>query len=198
MAVAAGAAVAAETATTMAAVSAAVGIASTAYSLYAANQNANAQMEAAEAHNQQVLESTIANYDQLSELELEAQQQSLEESMDMQKDYLSERGRVNVMAAYSGTAGMSVGSQLQDLERDKYANFNTIQLNQQAQFDNIADQAESLRYGAQGRMNVSPISRPSWASAALDMGTSVIGGLQGYEQAKKGVELGESALTSGG
>ncbi|WWT42369.1 hypothetical protein [Vibrio phage Va-ZX-1] len=198
VAAAGGAAAASSTAaTTAAAVTAAVSIASAAYSMYAANQNAKAQEEAAERRNKQLVETTIANYDELSEQELEAQQASLEDSLSMQKDYLKEKGRINVMAAYSGVGGMSVASQLQDLERTKFSNFNIIQQNQQAEYDNIADQAESMRYGAMGSMDVRPISRPSAVAGLLNIGSAALQGYSGYQQAKSEVAPAEPALKSG-
>lgn len=196
---AAGAAAASSTAaTTAAAITAAVSIASAAYSMYAANQNAEAQQEAAEKRNQQLVETTIANYDELSEQELEAQQASLEDSLSMQKDYLKEKGRINVMAAYSGVAGMSVASQLQDLERTKFSNFNIIQQNQQAEMDNVADQAESMRYGAMGRMDVTPISRPSAVAGLLNIGSAALQGYAGYKQASAEASKAAPAIKSGG
>lgn len=198
VAAAAGAATAATattTATTLAAVTAAVSIASTAYSLYAADQNADAQMAAAERQNEQKVQSAIANYDELSEVEQEAYQQSLEDSMTMQRQYLREKGRINVMAAYAGTGGMSVARQLNDLERTKYSNFNVIQQDQQAAFDNIADQAESIKFGAAASMNVAPVSRPSWFASAVDIGTAALNGYSGYDKAVTAANQAQPANT---
>lgn len=189
------AATASSTATTLAAVTAAVSIASTAYSLYAANENASAQVEAAEAQNEQKVQSAIANYDELSEVEQDAYQRSLEDSLDMQKDYLKEKGRINVMAAYAGTGGMSVAGQLQDLERAKYQNYNTIQLDQQAAFDNVADQAQSIRFGTAASMNRQAVSRPSWFGSALELGATSLNAYSGYKKATTALDQAEPANT---
>lgn len=203
MAVAAvgGAAAASSAATAATAVAVAVSVASAAYSMYSARQNAQAQEEAAEKRNKQQVETTIANYGELSEAELDAQKQSLDDSLTMQREYLREKGRINVMAAYSGTGGMSVASQLQDLERVKFNNYDALQMSQQASFDNIADQAESMRYGAMASMDVTPISRPSWFAGALNIGSAAVSGYSGIQKAQAAQELAQPAqpkLTAGG
>ncbi|CAM0031716.1 internal virion protein [Vibrio phage D529] len=163
-----------------------------------ASKNASAQEEAAERRNDQLVEQTIANYDELSQVELEAQNQALDESMDMQKGYLRSKGRTNVMAAAMGTGGASVASQLQDLERTKYSNYNTILLSRQAKMDNIASQAESMRHQASASMDVSPISRPSWASTALDVGGSVLSGYTQLQGQKTESDLLKPSVSAGG
>lgn len=167
----------------------AVAIASSVYAAVQANEMADAQEEAQEKRNEQVVKETIANYDQLSEEELALQQQSMDASLENQKGYIKEKGRINVMAAAMGTGGMSVSSQLADIERVKYSNYSTILLNKQAGMDNIADQAEALRYQAGGMMQVQPISRPSWAATALEVGGQALGGYQDYQQRRQDAEL---------
>lgn len=166
-----------------------------------ASKNASAQEEAAEIHNQQLAEQTVANYDELSEVELVAQQQALESSKDMQEDYIQSKGRINVMAAAMGTGGSSVSSSLQDLERTKYSNYNTILLDKQAKMDNVAAQAESMRYQAASGMNVTPVSRPSWASTALNVGATALSGYSGYKELQTESSLlskPKSNMSSGG
>lgn len=183
-------------------VAAAVAIASSIYSVVQANEMADAQEEAQAKRNEQVSKETIANYEQLSEAELALQQQTIDASLENQKGYIKEKGRINVMAAAMGTGGMSVSSQLSDLNRVKYSNYNTILLNRQAGMDNIADQAESLRYQAAGSMNVNPISRPSWAAAALDVGSQALGGYADYQNRKAQTDLlsttSKKTVSSGG
>lgn len=146
---------------------------------------ASAQAKAASMRNQQLVEQTVANYDQLSEVELDAQQRSLEDTVSVQKDYLQQKGRINVMAAAMGTGGMSVSSQLSDLERNKYSNYKTILLNKQSDLDNIRSQAENLRYQAASSMDVRPISRPSRAALALNIGATAVGGYSDYQKGLK-------------
>lgn len=172
---------------------AAMSVAATLQSVAQARKTAAAQVAAQEERNDQIVESTIANYDQLSEAELSVQQQSLQRSLDTQKDYIKQKGKLNVMAAAMGTGGQSMQSQLNDLNRTKYSNFNTIQQDKQAELDNIADQATNMRYQAASSMSTQAISRPSWASGALSAASS---GLQTYSAVSS---LGSSApsTTSG-
>lgn len=176
----------------------AISIAATIQQSVQANANANAQEDAAERRNEQLVEQTVANYSELSEVELDAQQRSLDDSISVQKDFLQQKGRVNVMAAAMGTGGMSVASQLSDLEREKYSNYDTILLSRQAEQDNIRSQAESMRYQAASGMEVSPISRPSFAATALSIGSSALGGYIATKEAGSQAALTKPAIKSGG
>lgn len=170
------------TAAQMAAAATAVSVAATIQQTMQAQANANAQEEAQRARNAAIVEQTIANYDELADVELDKHQQALEETKGVQENYIQEKGKVNVMAAAMGTGGMSVKSQLNDLERQKYSNYNTVLLNRQANLDNIRSQAETMRYQAANSMDVSPISRPSYAAAALNIGSQVMSGMSQYGQ----------------
>lgn len=175
-------------------------VASTIQQTMQAQANAEAQQKAAEARNEQLVQQTIANYDELSKVELEAQQQSLEQSIDMQKDYIASKGRVNVMAAAMGTGGGAVASQLHALERTKYSNYHTILMDRQARLDNVKAQAESMRYQAASGMDVSPVSRPSWANAALNIGTAALSGYTQFKGQQTGADMlsKPKQLSSGG
>lgn len=196
-----GAAYAAATAAQVAAVAAtAISVAATAVSVAQANANADAQEKAAEKRNDQLVEQTVANYDELARVELDAQQQSNDESIEVQKGYIQEKGRINVMAAAMGTGGQSVSSQLSDLEREKYSNYSTILQNRQAKQDNIRSQAENMRYQAAASMDVNPVSRPSFAATALSLGSTAMGGYSSYQGIKQESNLVSkpSSVKSGG
>ncbi len=196
------AAVAAITATQMAVASTVIAVAGSVASMVQANANANAQERAAEKRNEQLVEQTVANYDELADVELAAQQRAIDDSLEVQKGFLQDKGRVNVMAAAMGTGGQSVASQLGDLEREKYSNYGTILQSRQAEQDNIRSQAESMRYQAASSMDVSPVSRPSWAAGALNIGTQVASGYTNYKGVSKEAELlntsPKATITSGG
>lgn len=166
-------------------VAAAAAVAATAQQVKQSRDLAAQQVRAANKKNDQIVESTVSNYDQLSEAELESQNMALDNSLSMQKDYLKSKGRVNVLAAAMGTGGQSVSSQLGDLQRTKYSNYNTILQNRQADLDNIADQATSLRYNAAAAIDTTPISRPSWASAALSAGSIAASGYSKFSDTQK-------------
>lgn len=179
-----GVAYAAATAAEVAAVAmTAISVAASIQAQVQANANATAQEKAAEKRNEQLVEQTVANYDELSQVELAAQQRSIDDSLAVQKDYLQQKGRTNVMAAAMGTGGQSVASQLGDLEREKYSNYDTILQSRQAEQDNIRSQAESMRFQAASGMDVSPVSRPSWAAGALSVGSAALGGYTKVKEA---------------
>ncbi|CAM0031673.1 internal virion protein [Vibrio phage D530] len=180
----------------------AISVAATVAATAQANANAKAQEEAAEKRNQQLVEQTVANYDELADIELQAQQQAQEDTQAVQKDFLQQKGRINVMAAAMGTAGQSLDSQLKDLEREKYQNYDTILTSRQAEMDNIRSQAETMRYQAANSMNVTPVSRPSWASTALSVGSTALGGYGTLKETSKQSEqvkpVQTTTLKSGG
>lgn len=164
-----------------------------------ANKNANAQEDAARKRNESLVEQTVANYDELADVELDKQQQALDSTKGVQEQYIQEKGRINVMAAAMGTSGMSVKSQLNDLGRDKYSNYNTILLNRQADMDNIRSQAETMRHQAANSMDVSPISRPSYAAAALNIGGQAMGAYSNFQEGKSDAnQLSKSKIGAGG
>lgn len=185
-----------------AAAAAAVTIAASIQQTVQANKNADAQEEAAENRNQQLVEQTVANYDELSDIERDAQQRALEDSLSVQTDFIRNKGRINVMAAAMGTGGMSIKSQLQDIEREKYSNYDTILQSRQAAQDNIRSQAETMRFQAASGMAVNPVSRPSYAAAALSIGATSLGAYGNYQEVSKEAELlktnNQQSLSSGG
>lgn len=197
-----GAAYAAATATQVAMWAAtAVAVAASVQQTVQANANANAQEDAARIRNESLVEQTVANYDELADVELDRQQSSIDETLSVQEGYIQEKGRINVMAAAMGTGGLSVKSQLTDLERDKYSNYNTILLSRQADMDNLRSQAETMRYQAANSMDVSPISRPSYAAAALNIGSQVLStytATSSPEMRTQANQLSTSNVSSGG
>ncbi|YP_009791129.1 internal virion protein [Marinomonas phage CB5A] len=165
---------------TMTAISTAVSVAATIQAQRQASARASAMKAAQAEKNEQIVESTVANYDQMSEQELSVQEQSLQESLQTQKDYIASKGRVNVMSAAMGTGGQSVASQLQDLERVRYGNYSSILQDKQAQLDNIADSAENERYQGAAAQDRTAITRPSTASTLLAVGSTAAQGYSNY------------------
>lgn len=189
------------TATQMAVATTAISVAAAVQQTAQARANAKAQEQAAELRNEALVEQTVANYDELADVELDAQQRAIDDSLSVQKGYIQQKGNVNVMAAAMGTGGMSVQSQLEDLEREKYSNYNTVLLSKQAEMDNIRSQAESIRYQAANNMDVRPVSRPSYAAAALNIGATALSGYSNYRSASQQSQLNKpvgSSMSSGG
>lgn len=146
---------------------------------------AAAQEKAAKLRNEQLVDETIANYDELAAAELDTIQNSNDRAIASQRAYIKEKGRINVMAAAMGTKGQSISGQLRTLEQVKYRNYATILEDRQASQDNIRARAESLRFGAASRADVRPISRPSSAAAALTIASKAV---QGYSAYQSGTE----------
>lgn len=181
------------------AVATAVAVAASVQQTVQANATANAQEDAAKLRNEQLVEQTVANYGELADVELDAQQRAFDDTFEVQKNYTQAKGRTNVMAAAMGTGGMSVKTQLQELEKDKYSNYNTILQSRQASLDNIKSQAEAARFQAASGMNVTPISRPSYAAAALNIGSTALSGYSSYQDISKESQLlNKASVSSGG
>lgn len=173
---------AAANAGTIAAVSSAVGVASTAASFYTQSQQAKAQAKAAEAHNEQVASQAVQSYDDLTPAEIDAQRNAADMALQQQAESLEAKGRVNVYAAASGTAGQSVDSMLFDIDAIKARNTNEILRQREAGLFSIKQQAEQTRQNAIGSMSKQAIEKPSWVEAGLKMGSQVVSGISGYNQ----------------
>lgn len=191
--------IAAITATQAAVASTAISVAAVIQSTIQARKVANAQQQAQQRRNEALSQQAVDNYDQLADIELEQQQKSIDTTLEVQKNYIQEKGRVNVMSAAMGTGGMSVTSQLKDLEQQKYSNYSTILKDKQIRMDNIRSQASAIRYQAANSMDISPISRPSYAAAALNIGSSLASGYAGIQQGKAmDAQLAKPTVSTGG
>lgn len=191
--------IAAITATQAAVASTAISVAAVIQSTIQARKVANAQKQAQQRRNEALSQQAVDNYDQLADIELEQQQKSIDTTLEVQKNYIQEKGRVNVMSAAMGTGGMSVTSQLKDLEQQKYSNYSTILKDKQVRMDNIRSQASAIRYQAANSMDISPISRPSYAAAALNIGSSLASGYAGIQQGKAmDAQLAKPTVSTGG
>lgn len=191
--------IAAITATQAAVASTAISVAAVIQSTIQARKVANAQQQAQQRRNEALSQQAVDNYDQLADIELEQQQKSIDTTLEVQKNYIQEKGRVNVMSAAMGTGGMSVTSQLKDLEQQKYSNYSTILKDKQVRMDNIRSQASAIRYQAANSMDISPISRPSYAAAALNIGSSLASGYAGVQQGKAvDAQLAKPTVSTGG
>lgn len=73
-----------------------------------ARYDAEAQQKAQEINNKEIDKAAIANYSDLSRAEVSIQEQAALSSLEQQKAYFRDRGRVNVLSGSSGTAGGSV------------------------------------------------------------------------------------------
>lgn len=165
---------------TIAAVSTAASIASTAYGVYAQSQSA-AEMAKQQSENNKAMAIAAADsYDDLSPAEIDAQRQASELGLQNQADAIQAKGRVNVFAAASGTMGGSVDSSLFDIEATKDRNVNDILRQREAGLHSIKQQAESIRVGATQGQNRTAIEQPSWLQTGIQMGQQVVSGFDKY------------------
>lgn len=187
VAAAAGAWVAANAATISAATAA---ISTVAQGVQARNQ-AQAQEEYRKQQNEMAIESMQDQYGQISEAEADARERAAQESINNQEQYAQRKARINLMAAASGTQGLSVDSMMRDLKQQKGRNMNTIITNQDIELQGFRNQAEQVRTGTAGRIDTREIKRPSWAAIGLQTAQA---GTQGFLRGKAM----ENALSGGG
>lgn len=173
---------AAANAGTIAAVSTAVSVAATASQFYSQSQQAKAQAEAVSQQNEQLVKQAVDSYDDLTPAEIDAQRNAADMELQQQAEALQAKGRVNVFAAASGTAGQSVDSMLFNIDAIKARNTNEILKQREAGLFSIKQQAEQSRQGAISNMSQEAIQRPSWIEAGLKMGTQAVSGLSSYSQ----------------
>jgi len=162
--------------------STAVAVASTAASFYSQSQQASAQAKAASDKNKLLAEQAVQSYDDLTPAEIDAQRNAADAQLQQQAEAMEAKGRVNVFAAASGTAGNSVDSMLFDIEAIKARNTSEILRQREAGLFSIKQQAEQNRQGAINSMDRQAIDKPSWFEAGLKMSTQVVGGLDSYSQ----------------
>ncbi|WPJ52845.1 hypothetical protein RCIP0053_00049 [Klebsiella phage RCIP0053] len=173
---------AAANAGTIAAVSTAVSVAATASQFYSQSQQAKAQAEAVSQQNEQLAKQAVESYDDLTPAEIDAQRNAADMELQQQAEALQAKGRVNVFAAASGTAGQSVDSMLFNIDAIKARNTNEILKQREAGLFSIKQQAEQSRQGAISNMSREAIQRPSWIEAGLKMGTQAVSGLSSHNQ----------------
>jgi len=131
--------------------------------------------------NAAALNSMQDQYSQLSGAEKDSRQRAVEESMANQREYASRRSKISLMAAASGTSGLSVDSMVRDLRQQQGRNMNTIITNQDIELQGFRNQAEQIRVGTASRIDNRKIQRPSWAEVGLQTG---IAGVQGFAAGK--------------
>lgn len=156
---------------------------------------ADAQAEQQEIHNREQSRAIEQSYGDLSQVEQDALLEEADSNIDMQKQYMMQRGRVNTMAAASGMGGMSVAQQEKGLARDRAHNLESIQNTRQSKLDNVTNQAKQIRSQGMAGMDYSPISRPSWAVGALQVGSTVLGGMSAASQAQGKLDMAKQANT---
>lgn len=142
-----------------------------------ARNQAKAQQEYQQQKNERALSSMQDQYSQLSGAEADARERSIDESMRNQVESAKRKSRINLMAAASGTQGLSVDGMIRDISQQQGRNMNTILRNQDIELQGFRNQAEQIRTGTANRIDKRKIQRPSWGEIGL---STVSAGVQGY------------------
>lgn len=156
-----------------------------------ARQQAEAQQQYQQQRNKRALKSMQDQYSQLSGAEADARERALEQTMDNQVEGAKRKARINLMAAASGTQGLSVDGLMQDISRNQGRNLNTIISNQDIELQGFRNQAEQIRTGTANRIDNRKIQRPSWGEIGVSTASA---GVQGY---MTGTDL-KNAVGNGG
>ncbi|AWD90665.1 hypothetical protein [Pseudomonas phage Nerthus] len=170
--------------------------AASAYMSYdSSKKNAEAQTEQQEIHNRETAKAIDANYGELSKVEQDALLNEADDNIDLQKQFMQARGRVNTMAAASGTAGQSIDAQMLGLSRDRQTNLDSIQATRQSKLDNVTNQARQIKSQGTASMDYSPISRPSWAQGALSVASTTLSGVGNAYGASQKLQMAQQVNT---
>lgn len=142
-----------------------------------ARRQAEQQQQMQEANNKRAIESMQGQYSQLSGAEADARERAATDAMSNQIEAARRKSRINLMAAASGTQGLSFDSALRDIKQQQGRNLNTILKNQEIELQGFRNQAEQIRTGTAGRIDNRKVQRPSWLEVGLNTATSAT---QGY------------------
>lgn len=155
-------------ATTMAATAAMQGI--------QARNQAKQQEEYQKQQNERAIDSMQDQYSQLSGAEADARERAVQDGMSNQVEAAKRKSQINLMAAASGTQGLSVDSMMRDLKQQQGRNMNTILRNQETELQGFRNQAEQIRTGTAGRIDNRKIQKPSWAEIGISTASAATSG----------------------
>lgn len=170
-------------AATAAWVSAGVSAASAVAAGYQQQQQAKQQEAYRKQQNEIAKESMLDQYSELSAAEKESRTASLEQKQENQDEYQKRKAKLNLMAAASGTGGLSVDSMMQDLKAERGRNINAIVHNQEVELDKFRSKSEAIRTQTKSRVDNRKIKKPSWGSIGLNaaaQGVSSYAGAGGF------------------
>jgi len=148
----------------------------------AANNQRSYQTSVQDAQNAAYLQQATALRQQQN-LEAEA---AARESQKVAKQTKETLATVRTAAGEAGVSGISVDALVQDFERNSYSQMEAIDRQKQLGDVSITNQLEAARLGTYNA-NVgsnSPISRPSFLSTALQIGTGAVNSASTYYQLK--------------
>ena len=170
-------------------------IASSAYSYYSQDQMTKAQMRQQKLQNEAVHRNMIEQYSEMSKAERSEIQANLEDSQEVQAEYLRRKANISLLSNTTGTSGLSINQLLAANRGEQGKNFDTLLKNRTVMLDNFRNQASSIRAGGINQTDTRVLQRPSLLAAGLEMGAA---GIQGYSAGSKiGEQLAKSNPSGG-
>jgi len=142
-----------------------------------ARKQAAQQAEYQKQQNRRAIDSMQDQYGQLSGAEADARERAVQEGMNNKLEAAKRKSQINLMAAASGTQGLSVDSMMRDISQQRGRNMDTIIRNQDIELQGFRNQAEQIRTGTAGRIDNRKIQKPSWAEIGINAGAQAF---QGY------------------
>lgn len=161
------------------AVMASLAAASAANSFKQQRNMAKAQQAQQKRNNERATADMIDQYGQMSDSERQSQEQTISDSMEVQKEAQRRKAELNLSAASTGIGGNSVLGMFNSINRDTGSNFNTIFKNREIEQSNFRNKATSIRTGTVANYDTRIIEKPSYLQGAIQVGTATA---QGYMQ----------------
>lgn len=162
----------------IAGVMAVAGAATTAVSINAANNQAEAQVDAAN-------KSAAADYISQTTQQDQVNQQAAQEKMQRAQQAMAERAKLRVTAGESGVGGLSPMKDIAETYMNQGLDASTLETNRANKVRQIQNEKDSTSATAQGRRNVAMAGMSSGWTAGLQIGTSALSGAaSGYSTGK--------------
>jgi hypothetical protein len=166
--------------TTMAimAVMAAAAAASTTMSIQAANNQAEAQVDASN-------KAAAADYTSQTTQQDQVNQQAAQEKMQRAQQAMAERAKLRVTAGESGVGGLSPMKDIAETYMNQGLDASTLETNRANKVRQIQNEKDSTSATAQGRRSVAMAGMSSGWTAGLQIGTAALSGsASGYSTGK--------------
>lgn len=162
----------------MAVISAAAAAASTTMSIQAANNQAEAQVDAAN-------KASAADYVSQTTQQEQVNQQAAQEKMQRAQQAMAERAQLRVTAGESGVGGLSPMKDIAETYMNQGLDASTLETNRANKVRQIQNEKDSTFATARGRRSVAMAGMSSGWTAGLQIGTAALrGAASGYSTGK--------------
>lgn len=147
----------------------------------ATNETAEEQRLLTTYQNRMRMLSNAANQNTITDNERFAVEESVIESINIQKSALRARGAAEVAAAAAGVTGGSVGQALLDITRDSATAEHNRRFNLYKTFLDVAAQRESSRQGVFNALDLRTNAGESSGQTAFNAGSAAFGTFMQYQ-----------------